>query len=142
MTISKNYIMSSAKLFGLMLFIASAFTSCKKDKAEAPATASTIEGSWIGKRGDGNSTPDYDFRFAIKTGGVIEALNSSGAVKGSGTWTLNGTEFAAQYQFVAPLFTKYQVKGTYDKSGGKLTGVWGFDDGLFDEGTWYLDKQQ
>ncbi len=130
-----------AKTFALTLLTVAVFTSCKKDKDVSADQPSSIEGKWTGMRGDGNETPDYDFRFTIKKGGSIDATNANGAVKGSGSWTLNGTEFIAQYQFVAPLLTKYMIKGTYDKTSGKLTGVWGFDDGFYDEGTWYLNKQ-
>ncbi|MFT3910841.1 MAG: hypothetical protein QM737_15595 [Ferruginibacter sp.] len=141
MTISKHFILKLTAMAGLVLFLTTALTSCKKDKAEG-SSSSSIEGSWAGKRGDAGETPGYDFRFTIKAGGAIDATNASGAVKGSGSWTLNGTEFKANYQFVAPLFTKYQVKGNYDAATGKISGVWGFDDGLYEEGTFYLDKLQ
>lgn len=129
------------KSMAMVVLAALTFISCKKDEAEPPASVASIEGKWAGKRGDGNQTPDYDFRFTIKSGGAIDATNAAGAVKGSGTWSLSGTQFTAQYQFVAPLFTKYRIKAVYDKAIGKLiNGIWGFDDGLYDEGTWYMNK--
>lgn len=140
MTISKKHFTGLTRLVALVLLFTATLTACKKDKTEMVYSTSPIEGKWAGKRGDGNQTPDYDFRFTIKSGGVIDNTNASGAVKGSGTWTLNGTIFTANYQFVAPLLTKYMIKGTYDAATGKITGVWGFDDGQYDEGTWYLSK--
>jgi hypothetical protein len=140
MTISKINLVKMIKSVAVVMMITGIFAACKKDKTETVSEPS-IAGKWAGMRGDGNQTPDYDFRFTIKSNGTIDATNAAGGVKGSGNWTLNGTQFTAQYQFVAPLFTKYMVKATYDQATGKLTnGVWGFDDGLYDEGTWYMSK--
>jgi len=139
----KSYAMKLPVLITLVLFFTAMFTSCKKDKADdGTANNTSLAGKWAGKRGDGNETPDYDYRFTIKSNGTLDATNAAGGIKGSGTWTLVGTEFKAQYKFVAPLFTDYQIKGTYNAATGKLTGVWGFDDGLYEEGTWYLSKLQ
>ena len=81
-----------------------------------------------------------DFRFNIKSGGVIEELNANGLIKGIGTWTLTGNVFVAHYKFMPPLNTIYSVKATYDAATKKLTGTRGFDSSVDDIGIWYMTK--
>ena len=141
MTFFKNNGGLTFAITAVVLLVSSFISSCKKDKAEVPVSQSSIEGKWTGNKGYGNDVPDNDLLLNINPGGVIQETNTAGLVKGSGTWTLTGTSFTAHYQFKAPLNTKYLLKGTYDKSTGKITGTWNFDDGGSDEGNWYANKK-
>jgi len=134
----KNYSTIFLKSSVLLLVTVCTFASCKKDK-EVAGNETSIEGKWSGNKGFDNEVPANDLHISIKTGGIIEETNTTGAVKGSGTWTLNGTVFTAHYQFKAPLNTVYTFKGTFNKTTGKINGTWGFDNDDND-GNFYLDK--
>ena len=118
------------------------FVSCSKDNdSTPPVPTDSIEGVWQGKYGYDNESPSINYIFNIKPGGVIEELNSSGASKGSGTWTLSGTEFTAHYQWKAPLLTVFTVKATFDKSTSKLTGTWGYNNSNNNGGKWTMTRK-
>jgi hypothetical protein len=141
MKVSKINFSVLTKYFTMALVFVSAFTSCKKDShKDSTSGGAIIEGKWTGNKGIGNGIPDDDLLLTIKAGGVIEETNTSGQVKGSGTWSLNGTTFKAHYQFKAPLNTIYTLNGTFDKATGKISGTWGFDNGEETDGTWYIQK--
>ncbi|MES2850691.1 MAG: hypothetical protein V4685_16650 [Bacteroidota bacterium] len=131
--------MKALKFLTAVLFLSAVFTACKKDEIKSPTLS--MEGKWSGFKGFYGDTMDNDILWNIKANGIIEETNTSGAVKGSGTWTLNGTTFTAHYQFKAPLNTIYSFKGSYDKNAKKITGTWGFDDSDSGEGNWYTEKQ-
>jgi hypothetical protein len=122
-----------------LLFVPVLFTACKKETTQT--TTKTIEGTWKGKYGFGNETPTVFFSFNIKPGGVIEELNSSGASKGSGTWTQTNSTFTAHYQWKAPLNTIFSVTAFYDKDNGKLDGFWGYGNEDDNGGEWTMTKQ-
>lgn len=128
-----------------LLIVSTLFVACKKDNdtpVEPNGTPGEFSaGVWQGKYGFGNETPNVTYIFNIKAGGVIEELNSQGNSKGDGTWALNGTTFTAQYQWKSPYFTKYKVVATYDKTTGKLTGTWGYDNSTTDGGKWNMTKK-
>lgn len=137
--------MKAVKLSIIALLSMSAlFVACSKsnDSTPPPVPTDTIEGVWQGKYGYGNEAPSISYIFNIKPGGVIEELNTSGNSKGSGTWTLVGTEFTAHYQWKAPLLTTFSVKATFNKSTGKLSsGVWGYDNNNNNGGKWDMTKK-
>lgn len=133
--------MKFLKLPILVLLVSSVFIACKKDSDTNSANAG-IAGNWVGKYGFGNETPAVYYRFNIKANGVIEELNASGNSKGSGTWSLNGTNFTAHYQWKAPMNTVFTVAATYDAATGKLSnGTWGYDESATNGGLWEQTKQ-
>lgn len=126
-------------LFTFLVLSTVSFIACSKEEDEGHPT-DTVEGLWIGTYGFGSESPDIFFSFNIKPGGVIEELNSNQLVKGSGTWELDDDDFTASYQWGAPYFTSFSVMATFDKSKGRLTGFWGYDDSAIDGGKWIMDK--
>ena len=134
----KGYSAVLLKNIAVLLLVIIIFASCKKDN-EVKSNVISIEGKWTGNKGFDNEVPTNDLLITIKNGGVIEETNSAGAVKGSGSWTLNGIVFTAHYQFKAPLNTVYTFKGNFNKATGKIEGTWGFDsdDSV---GKFYLNK--
>lgn len=137
--------MKTIKMLAPVLIVVSTlFTACKKDgtdPAPTPTSTDKIEGVWQGKYGFGNETPGVTYIFNIKPGGVIEELNTAGNSKGSGTWTLNGTTFTAQYQWKAPYNTIFKVSATFTKSTSNLSGTWGYDNSATDGGKWTMTKK-
>src|SRR4030095_16255711 len=131
--------MKMFKLFLFLLVSTTVFFACSKEDEGTPTD--TVEGLWIVTYGFGNDSPDIFFSFNIKPGGVIEELNKSKGVKGSGTWQLVGDQFTASYQWGAPYFTAYSVSATFNKAHGKLSGYWGWDDNDSDGGKWEMEKE-
>lgn len=125
------------------LLMSAAFSSCKKDNDNdfTPPSNKTIEGKWVGKYGYDNDAPSIYYCLNVKSAGIIEELNSSGASKcTSGTWSLNGNQFSAKYQWKAPLNTIFSVVATYDPATGKLSGTWGWGDNTTGGGKWETNK--
>lgn len=135
--------MKFLKIAAVVLFSTAIFASCKKDNdnVQSPGPSSGIEGKWMGNYGHDGEMPSIVYRFNIKNGGIIEELNASDLVKGSGTWSLNGNTFYAHYQWKAPLLTIFTVTGTYNSSSKKLSGTWGYDDDATNGGMWEMTKQ-
>ena len=82
----------------------------------------SIEGKWAGKIGTGAATPSGQYALNIKSGGVVERVNSSGNVTATGTWQMNGNNFTATYNYSNG--TVVDVTGTIDKAKYKLTANW------------------
>lgn len=116
------------------LLVTSFFVACKKDNTPPPFT---IEGKWEGKIGNGNSTPSGQYALNIKSGGVVERVNSSGNVTASGTWQLAGSNFSATYNYQNG--TVVEVTALVDKGSKKLSGNWENNGG--EEGSFYANKE-
>ena len=117
------------KLFqiaAVALLMTVGFTSCKKDKDDAPAFVT--EGKWTGKLSSGSGTPTGQFAMNLKPGGVFERLGSTGSVVGTGTWSLSGTVFIGNYTLTSS-GTVIELNGTLEKASNKLTGSWTNDGG-------------
>lgn len=113
------------------------FISCSKDTDDVVLP---VEGSWNGSYGFGIDPPSISYKLNIKHGGVIEELNSSGQVKGSGSWNLNGNTLSGHYQWKAPMNTVFTITAVYDPATKKLTGTWGYDNSANDGGKWETTK--
>lgn len=129
--------MKFAKLALITLFAPLLFASCSKDNDE---TVKPVEGNWNGSYGFGIDPPAISYKLNIKHGGVIEELNISGQVKGSGSWSFNGNTLTAHYQWKAPLNTVYSITANYDPATKKLVGTWGYDNSSTDGGKWEATK--
>jgi len=117
----------------LLVSLAGSFVACKKDNVNPPFV---IEGKWDGKLGTAPNTPNSFFGIQIKPGGVLERLNSSGTVTGTGTWQLAGNQFSGTYTFTSG--TVVEITGTVDKGSNKVSGNWENSGNEF--GTWYASK--
>jgi hypothetical protein len=130
-------------LIAVCLMATTTMISCKKDdkiEPQQPApVVKTIEGSWIGKYGSGNSEPDEFFAFNIKPNGVLEVKNENNVVTGSGTWKLEDGVFTGTYKYEG-FAVKYNVASKYDEEAGTLTGSWGIGNDT-GSGEFYLNKQ-
>ena len=132
--------MKFAKVIGLALMILF-IVSCSKSNDSNKGTTS-VEGVWEGKYGTGNNNPSSFYSFNIKPGGILEELNASGQVKGTGTWKLeNGNIFSAKYTYAAPSNSKFSIIGAFYKSDGKLLGNWGYGESVTDGGLWEMTKK-
>jgi len=126
------------KLVGMMMaimLISVLAISCKKDKEEA---GFVMEGLWSGKIGTGVQIPNGQYSIFLKKGGVIERVNSSGTATATGTWSINGTAFTAQYTFTSG-GTVVNLTGTLNKELKRLSGDWTNDGD--EEGSWYATQQ-
>lgn len=132
--------MKKVKMAILALAIATGFVACNKDSDDV--TPSPVEGTYVGKYGFGNDTPDLDFIFKVSPGGIFQEISAStGNVKGQGTWSVNGNTLTATYTMLFSPYNKYSVSGTYDPATQKMTGTWGYDNNVTDGGKMEMAKQ-
>lgn len=125
--------MKALKFLTILLLSATTFFACKKEEAPKPFV---FEGIWQGKIGTGTATPASQLKFNLKAGGVIERINSSGNVSGTGNWALVEKDFATSYALNSG--TQIFMSGTFDAEAKKLSGTW--SNGT-DTGTWFATKE-
>ena len=130
--------MKALRILGLVLVLAAAITSCKKDNVSKGNKAA--EGMWVGKWGDGSEDPSYYYRLELKPGGTLNRYDDENNVIATGTWTVNGIEFIGQYTMTHNGF-KASVKGLYHDIVGEITGTWGETPSYANGGTFDLKKQ-
>ena len=120
-------------LFAALLLVA-AFVAFKE--RDVTASTFTIDGLWEGKIGTDPGTPSGQYAVKIKSDGIIERVNSSNTVTAYGTWQLNGSNFAATYNYSNG--TIVSITGTMDKDKNKLTATW--ENNGNEEGTLFANK--
>ncbi len=76
--------MKILKSLSMALLLTLVFVACSKDKNDTPP-AFSIEGKWFGKIGAGAAIPSGQYALNIKSGGVVERVNSIGNVTATGT---------------------------------------------------------
>jgi hypothetical protein len=125
--------------FAAGLIMVAMFISCSKDKAQTPTPpAFNIAGLWEGKIGTDAAIPTGYFGIQIKQDGKIDRISADKSVSGTGTWTLDGTSFKAQYTGSNTVTVK--ITATLDKLLGKLTGgKW--ENNANNKGTWYATQE-
>jgi hypothetical protein len=132
--------------FVALLLAVTTLVSCKKeDKAvpqqpEVPQVVKTIEGTWIGKYGNGNVDPDNFFAANIKKNGLLEIIDENNEVTGTGTWEVADGIFSAKYKYTGNLLTSFSLAAKYDEDAGTLTGSWGIGNDT-GSGDFYWNKQ-
>ena len=133
--------MKKVKMALIALVFATGFVACNKDSDEDVINA-PVEGTYVGKYGFGNDTPDLDFIFKVSPNGIFQEISAtSGNVKGQGTWNVNGNTLTATYTMLFSPYSKYSVSGTYDPATQKMTGTWGYDNNVSDGGKMDMAKQ-
>ena len=132
--------MKILKIALIALFVSGLFVACSKDKKENPSESSII-GKWEGKYGFDNDNPSIYYSLNFKSSGVIEEMNSTGQVIGSGTWQMSGNTITAHYAWYPPSTATFSIVAAYDGSHGKLLGNWGYDASATDGGLWEMTKQ-
>lgn len=132
--------MKKVKMALIALVFATGFVACNKDSDDV--APSPVEGTYVGKYGFGNDTPDLDFIFNVSPSGIFQEISATtGNVKGQGTWTVNGNTLSATYTMLFTPYSKYSVTGTYDPATQKMTGTWGYDNNASDGGKMDMAKQ-
>lgn len=130
-------------LIAVCLMTTTTLISCKKEEKIEPQqpapVVKTIEGSWVGKYGQGNMEPDQFSAFNIKPNGVLEAKNENNEVTGIGTWKLEEGVFTGTFKNEG-MPIKCSLAAKYNEEAGTLTGSWGFGDDT-GSGEFYLNKQ-
>jgi len=122
--------MKFLRLTLVAMLLTTVLFSCGKssDKETTPTPTPGITGKWVGHYGFGNETPAVSYILNVRPDGKVEELNTSGASKGDGPWSLTGSTFNGHYTWKAPMNTVFTVVATYDATNHKLVGTWGYDD--------------
>ena len=133
--------MKIVKIITAALIFATGMMSCKKDHENKPNTV-TIEGHWEGTYVNDASGNTFYYSFNIKSGGVIEEINSSGQKIGEGTWTLdNNNILTAHYNWLPPSNSSYSVIAAFYPNTSKLLGDWGYGANATNGGTFEMTKK-
>lgn len=120
----------------LVMFVFFALTtSCKKENDSKPGFV--VEGKWQGKIGTDPAVPISQFSLNLKSGGVLERINSGGTVSGTGTWSVNGDQFIGNYTLNSG--TSIQLFGTVKKNINQIDGTWINNGG--ETGKWFLNTR-
>jgi|GEM_PF-4691024 len=132
--------MKLIRFFTAALIMAATFTACSKDKNDVPESPKTVDitGTYEGKIGTSAALPTGHFALQVKQDGKIDRVSADKSISGTGTWTMNGASFKAEY--TATNGVKVKIAATFDKFSGKLTGgKWEND--ANNDGTWYASKK-
>jgi hypothetical protein len=127
--------MKFLKSLSMSLIILLPFVACKKD---GTSKSVSIEGTWEGKWGNGNSNPSLFFSLRFNPGGVLEELGPNGEVKGTGTWEKEINNIIEGSYFNTVNNAKYSIMGAFYPSKGILLGNWGHDESATDGGLWEM----
>ncbi|MGB4774353.1 MAG: hypothetical protein WBP45_04215 [Daejeonella sp.] len=91
--------MKLLKLSAVALFMAFAFTACKKDETTTPVIPEVpaIQGKWAGRYQLANNTEYDNLYFTVEDKGVFKLSDEENPklVDATGTWELVGTQFKA-----------------------------------------------
>ena len=93
--------------------------ACEKDEVKHDFT---INGTWQGKIGTGNQSPESYFGVTIKRNGSLNRLKSDGTVAAIGNWQLSGDTLKASYTFSDGNVVSFTT--IIDKDKNKLEGTW------------------
>lgn len=127
--------MKAIKFFSILFIATTTFFACKKEKDDQPKPF-VFEGIWTGKIGTGSATPNSQLKFNAKAGGIMERINSSGNVSGTGNWALVENDFATSYKLTSG--TQIFMSGTFDPQAKKLSGTWSNGS---ETGNWFATKE-
>ena len=143
--------MKTLKLFITAILIASTFVACKKDDPITPSGTSekplpvnpdkSMKGTWVGKYGYGNDSPDTYYCFKMDDDGTLEEWNSLNTQSGVGTWSLSGTLYTASTHFLPPYNSIFLLSSTLDTATMRISGNWGYSPSTINGGKFYLVKQ-
>ncbi|HVF81635.1 MAG TPA: hypothetical protein VM884_06860 [Flavisolibacter sp.] len=133
--------MKSLKIFFFFALITNVFLACKKDKPDVVLSKAEVAGIYEGKFGTGANNPSSFYSFNLKEDGTMVELGNTGAVKGTGTWTLKGNTVTATHKYTFPANAFFISTGTYEAGERKITGTWGYGSSDNDGGKWYMTKK-
>ncbi len=137
MTIVNNYLVMVSKGVAAVLLVSTFFASCTKEKSTVLPVK--IEGTWEGKFGYGPDQKEYLYALHIRPGGILERMDSSGNVTGSGVWEMSDKIFSGIYNTNGSIFS---LLAAFDDRQGKLMGNWGYGNNASNGGTWEMVKKR
>jgi hypothetical protein len=143
MTLVKNYSMIDLKSVAMVLLMAFAFASCKKNGNDTVMPpVSPMVGKWVGMLTT-NGAPAGSLYIVIKQSGILEAQNTAGQKIADGTWELGGsagTTFNCSYITNSATPQKYNLIGNLDAP-TKMTGAYGTGSSKVNGGFWNMSKK-
>ena len=134
------------KLFLVAVLFTAILTSCKKE--DCPVTTPVvptypIEGSWVGKYGNGTGAPTSGYSMLVEAGGkivVADGATLNGSLIANGTYTLTGNVFKGTYTYSGGGGT-FTLQGTFNNAGKLESGTWGSGSSPTGGGTWFMDRK-
>lgn len=121
--------------FLLALLLTATLTSCGKDEE-----VKGIVGTWEGKWGFDTDTPDVFEKWEIKKNGELLAYDDDGDLYATGTWTVDGLDFEAEYTPTGYNYS-YSFRGLYHDVLEEIIGNWGNTPSYTDGGTFEMYKK-
>jgi hypothetical protein len=134
------------KLILVAVLFTAILASCKKENCPVltPVVPTyPIEGSWVGKYGNGAVSPNRDYSMVVEAGGKIVVANGAtlnGSPIGNGTYTMTGNVFKGTYTYITGGDT-YTLQGTFNNAGKLESGTWGSGASPTGGGTWFMDRK-
>jgi len=111
------------------------FSSCQKEEA-----LKNISGTWEGNWGFGTDAPSFYEKWDLEENGTLTAYDLFDGVYATGTWTLEGDEFEAQYSPVGESYG-YTFSGFFVDELDQISGSWGESPSAINGGTFEMHKQ-
>ena len=125
----------------LSLALVLTFVSCSKKSSDDSTPASnSLDDVWAGKSvTEANNTTSF-YSFEIKPNGTLNRLDETGAVAGTGIWSISNNIFEGTYKNANN--TKFSVIGSYNKGLAKILGNWGYGNSVTNGGTWEMTRKK
>lgn len=137
MTIVNSYLLMAGKGVVSVLLVSFFFAACTKEKQTLQPVK--IEGTWEGKYSYSADPKEYLYAFHIKPGGILERIDISGNVTGTGVWEMSNKMFSGIYTANGSIFS---LLAAFDDRQGKLLGNWGYGNSVSNGGTWEMIKKR
>jgi hypothetical protein len=143
--------MKILKSTAIALLFSATFIACKKENDEIisspvttagfaiPANDNVIIGTWVGEYSTNPKLPPAFLSFKLRNGNVLDLLDQSRQVIGTGRWTLDGSAFKATY-VVSATQLSYSVRGRLSTSPEVLNGDWYSNQPYEQNGIWHMYK--
>jgi hypothetical protein len=133
--------MKSLKFTILSFVFALTVAACSKSsKDDTPPAPTSLDGIWIGKSVTDADKSTAFYSFDIKPNGVLNRLDESGAIVGTGIWSIDNNIFQGTYKNASN--AKFSVLGSYNKGVAKILGNWGYNNSVTNGGTWEMARKK
>src|SRR5918993_3972152 len=133
--------MKSLKFTIVSFVFALTVAACSKSsKDDTPPAPTSLDGIWIGKYVTDADKSTAFYSFDIKPNGVLNRLDESGAIVGTGIWSIDNNIFQGTYKNASN--AKFSVLGSYNKGVAKILGNWGYNNSVTNGGTWEMARKK
>jgi hypothetical protein len=133
--------MKFLKFTFLSLALVLTIVSCsKKSSDDATPASNSLDGVWSGNSVTESGNTKSFYSFEIKPNGILNRLDETGAVAGTGIWSVSSNIFEGTYKNANN--TKFSVIGSYNKSLAKILGNWGYGNSVTNGGTWEMSRKK